>query len=546
MRAEKGWFMVCRKSGKIVGLNRNHWWGRWLFPLMGLAALIWFLVRVLPKPSRAEYPCQRVAAPLALGGLGWFLSLFGMVSAFRHARQFIRQHRYAVAAACLGIALACGLTVLRQNENSALAEDTGIFTLGPGDGPNQPIGVARGLFPGRVAWSYDLGACNWDGTSKYWFSTNFNDQTKITKILNNVICSVAGQSSISNAWDTLFRSKNGGPSYVKGEKICVKLNLNNGGKNSNQIDASPQSVYALLDGLVNQFGADQADITLCDPDRENQCSVISNYCGAQFPNVNYDRHLGGFVPNSFSYSFTGPGKGPTETALAKVVLDTKYLITMAILKRHCTPSATYHDPTDKTDYGNASVTMIFKSCWGIIGNSRSSQHWLLHDWDFPEASYNQLVDIFGSTNINGKTVLNILDGLYSGDRWNSPPHKWAIAPFNGHWPSSFFASQDPVALESVGLDFLMSEMPLIKNADRHLREAALANNPPSGTVYKPDGVRLESLGTQEHWNNAKDMQYSRNLGTGKGIELVKIPEGTVTTVSAPVSAPDTATVAANQ
>ena len=93
---------------------------------------------------------------------------------------------------------------------------------------------------------------------------------------------------------------------------------------------------------------------------------------------------------------------------------------------------------------------------------------------------------------------------------------------------------------------MRAEMPLIKNADRHLREAALANNPPSGTVYKPDGVRLESLGTQEHWNNAKDMQYSRNLGTGKGIELVKIPEGTVTTVSAPVSAPDTATVAANQ
>ena len=69
-------------------------------------------------------------------------------------------------------------------------------------------------------------------------------------------------------------------------------------------------------------------------------------------------------------------------------------------------------------------------------------------------------------------------------------------------------------------------MPLIKNADRHLREAALANHPPSGTVYQPDGVRLESLGTQEHWNNAKDMAYSRNLGTGNGIELVKIPVGT--------------------
>ena len=56
-------------------------------------------------------------------------------------------------------------------------------------------------------------------------------------------------------------------------------------------------------------------------------------------------------------------------------------------------------------------------------------------------------------------------------------------------------------------------------------EAALANNPPSGTIYKPDGVRLQSLGVHEYWNNATDKKYSRNLGTDDGIELVTIPEG---------------------
>ena len=47
-------------------------------------------------------------------------------------------------------------------------------------------------------------------------------------------------------------------------------------------------------------------------------------------------------------------------------------------------------------------------------------------------------------------------------------------------------------------------------------------NPPSGTVYDPegDGTRLASLGVHEHWNNPTDKQYSRNLGTGNGIELV--------------------------
>jgi hypothetical protein len=30
------------------------------------------------------------------------------------------------------------------------------------------------------------------------------------------------------------------------------------------------------------------------------------------------------------------------------------------------------------------------------------------------------------------------------------------------------------------------------------------------------------MGVHEHWNNAKDMQYSRNLGKNRGIELVRI------------------------
>ncbi len=526
MPVENKWFRVCGKTGRVVGFNRNYRQSRWLFPVVGLAALVWYLVRVIPKPARAAYPCQRVAAPIAFGGVFYLLSLFGLVTCFRKTRKLLYQHRFAAAVICLMIGLVCAAVVQNLNETKVYAESTGTFT--PSMGPNQPVGIARGIFPGRVAWSYDLSACNWDGVSKYWWSSNFNDQTKITKILNNVICSVAGQSSISNAWDVLFRYKNGGTAYAKGEKIAVKLNLNNGGR-GNAIDASPQSVYALLDGLVNQFGASQTDITLCDPARENQCSAVSNYCHTAFPDVNYDSHLGSFVPNAFSYS----APGPTETSMSAVIVKTKYLITMALLKRHCTPAETYHDGVDKTDYGNASVTMIFKSNWGIIGNNRGSQHALLHDWNFPMASYNQLVDMYGSTNINGKTVLNIIDGLYSGDRWSSPPHKWQLSPFNGHWPSSFFASQDPVALESVGFDFLRSEMPLIKNGDRHLYEAAQADNPPSGTVYKPDGVRLQSLGTHEYWNNATDKKYSRNLDPthGKGIELVSLPSSGPSTAS---------------
>ena len=59
--------------------------------------------------------------------------------------------------------------------------------------------------------------------------------------------------------------------------------------------------------------------------------------------------------------------------------------------------------------------------------------------------------------------------------------------------------------------------------DGYLREAALADSPPSGTFYDPehDGISLQSLSVHEHWNNSFDMEYSRNLGLSKGIELIK-------------------------
>jgi len=35
---------------------------------------------------------------------------------------------------------------------------------------------------------------------------------------------------------------------------------------------------------------------------------------------------------------------------------------------------------------------------------------------------------------------------------------------------------------------------------------------------------LQRLGVHEHWNNNIDKKYSRNLGKGKGIELIVIKD----------------------
>ena len=89
-----------------------------------------------------------------------------------------------------------------------------------------------------------------------------------------------------------------------------------------------------------------------------------------------------------------------------------------------------------------------------------------------------------------------------------------------------------VAIDSVALDFLRAEFAdnmggsgRARGAiDDYLHEAALANDPCSGTFYDPeaDGIQMSSLGVHEHWNNSFDKQYSRNLDPNNavGIELI--------------------------
>src|ERR1035437_3730067 len=72
--------------------------------LAGLAALLWFLLRVVPKPSRAAYPCQRAAAPLASGFVVWLVGLFSARLIYRQAAAAARGSRYALAVAAVAVA----------------------------------------------------------------------------------------------------------------------------------------------------------------------------------------------------------------------------------------------------------------------------------------------------------------------------------------------------------------------------------------------------------------------------------------------------------
>jgi outer membrane protein assembly factor BamB len=215
-----------------------------------------------------------------------------------------------------------------------------------------------------------------------------------------------------------------------------------------------------------------------------------------------------------TYSLEEPGVG---RALPRCVTEAAYLINQSLLKGHPTTGFT---GCAKNHYG--SVTIRDHKVY-----VNSSKH--------PMGIYHPFVDMIGSNALGGKTVLFMTDALYGIRDVNDvvgDNAKWAQL-FEGQWMASLLLSQDPIAIDSVIFDFLSAEFPAgrggtpapLTNADNFLHEGARADDPPSGTFYRPNGARLASLGVHEHWNNPSARQYTRNLGTGPGIELFRVTAG---------------------
>jgi hypothetical protein len=524
----------CSQSNTNSGHRLKGRWLFWLFPFTGFIALIWFLVRVIPKPSRATYPCQRVAFPLASSFIVWLLGLAGSVSAFRKAKRYRRQARYVLYAVFVAVSVGSVWLALSSTEKK--------MTFAAELIPNAPIGIAKGVHPGRVVWIHDPNATDWDGYSspEHWYDDNHTDQAVVDRMVSRAIRALASESSDAAAWDALFRNFNirrgkGDVGYTAGEKIAIKINntmcynantstFEQTNYNKNRIDNSPQMTISLLDQLVRVVGMNQADITIGDPGRIFP-NFYYNIVQPRFPDVCYLAAYGGHgrTQSTFSnvefYWSTPAANGTRQDYIPRSFAEADYLINFAILKSHDSGGITL---CGKNNYGS----LIRNPDRTLMG--RRYDYYDMHT-SLPVnrrgmGYYRTIVDLMGHPELGGKTVLYIVDGLFAGRNWDSQPLKWNMAPFYGDWPSSVFVSQDPVAIDSVCYDFLWTEWndyPHYDGAEDYLHEAALADNPPSGTFYDPDndGVALTSLGTHEHWNDPLSKQYSRNLGTGDGIEL---------------------------
>lgn len=378
--------------------------------------------------------------------------------------------------------------------------------------PNVPLGVGKGIHPGRVAWIHNPGVAQWDGRTGLWVEDRWNNQAKADDMVREAVIQLSGEPNAKKAWKALFRHFNkthgrGNRGYKKGESIAVKLNMNNAITHHDTIElnSSPFVTLALVRSMVNDGKVRQQDIILCEPSRAITDSIY-NKIKREFPNVRLIDNIGGegrekceYYPEQIVYS---EDNGKMARGLAKCVVDADYLINTALLKTHNGPGVTL---TAKNWYGATDINLL----WRQNAHNNISQ-----DKRHGKPGYKTFVDFMAHKHLGKKTLLFIVDGTYgSRDVNGAPAPKWQKEPFNGDWACSLIVSQDEVACDAVGMDILIGEWPEFESmnyCDEYLREAAMIPHAPSGTVYKQEGNPLEQpLGLFEHWNNQRERKYTK-------------------------------------
>jgi len=577
-------FDISKLNGKLGRIRdwmiRHHLPPKLLLIVMGVISTVWFLIRVIPKPTRATYPCMAVAAPFMSGFITYLLAVAGLTVVSHKMKHKVINVRFG-ATVMLLVGVVVAMAIIPGSNPVELFQATETRT-GPEDGPNQPIGEAKGINPGRVVWVWDPKATNekfeHNSLEKYdffWQPQNNNPEV-ISKMFKDGILKLTGKKDLSKSWDAIFKffnekKLNVKKGYTKGEKIFIKINQGqanwvlsredweNGYKNGYKLshynpngekrdprsmtptENGPYVVVELLRELVNEAGVNQEDIYVGDPMNP---IYGHNYdvWAKEFPNVKYiDRTSTNFGRTMIKFTeeplvFYSDKK--LKEKLYDLTKSADYMILLPVLKPH----------------GAAGVSLTAKLNFGNIGNRGAGHLHTSHVANRREGTptntgyhkYRVFVDLMGSKYLGQNTLIWIVEGLFGGGSSEiMGPVKYYMPPFNNDWSNSILMSLDPVAIESVGYDFLRTEfnginkhdpinndwenIPNMYGVDDYMHQAADAANWPEGIIYDPDnsGKPIPGLGTHEHWNNPNEKQYSRNLGTNKGIELVSVPESLV-------------------
>ena len=202
-----------------------------LFIVMGVISTAWFLIRVIPKPQRAAYPCMQAAFPMMTGFLIWVGSVTGAFVTFKLSGKYFKTAKVRTGLAFVLAGIGFSIMVMIQPAMKTRAGNL-LSTAEIVHPANEPMGTGWGINPGRVVWAWDQDATdeNCPNTeADPFFAPDNWDQAVVDEMITSSILQLTSESTIAGAWDALFRSFNnskglGEVGYTTGQTIFIKAN----------------------------------------------------------------------------------------------------------------------------------------------------------------------------------------------------------------------------------------------------------------------------------------------------------------------------------
>ena len=192
-----------------------------------------------------------------------------------------------------------------------------------------PIGVPRGVIPGRVTWAHDPAAVSWDGKGSWWDRRQQQPGCQLDGMVSRSLRGLTNQKSDIQAWNAIFKCFNrthgrGNAGYNAGEKVAIKANLNNTTDHGTieRLNSSPHLILSLVRQLTGPGRVPHSSITVFDSSRFIP-SDLYDKIHHESPAVVLVDHIGGdgrvkaeFKPDAIPFSITSRNATGLDTTVS--------------------------------------------------------------------------------------------------------------------------------------------------------------------------------------------------------------------------------------
>lgn len=396
--------------------------------LFALSAF-WFALRVIPKPSRIVYPCQRTTLAMIFARIG-----LGVSIACATLTKFA-QKKLVKALIILVLLIYISFPFLLQAYYA-----TRYAMIGRGR-------IQYTILNNKVVRVHSEHATNWDFTTVYYWE--YVNQSVIDRMVEEGVKAFTGASDVQTAWQQILSN------YSFGDIVGIKINGNDfWNSRLDEINTIPEIINAVING-VKSVGVPESDIWVIEPsDGRNRYFYQYYYdsINGLYPDVrlldNDDVSFGTYSELRVSFPYT------SDHYITDQMYEIDHLIMIPIMKA-ITPN------------------------WGVTGAIKMMQGNIQSPGDFHgtlarTSADNPNVLMYQNPHIIGKVRLIVGDGLFGAwtgihfdggwggtDTLVSPnhrddvPNRWIT--FNNGAPNVLFFGVDPVAMDCVMYDHLVRE-----------------------------------------------------------------------------------------